>query len=351
MSDHSEPIRLDGSQGEGGGQILRTALALAAVTGRGVQLENIRARRKNPGLARQHLCAVQAVAQVCRAQVRGAELRSQWLEFIPDRPAAGEYRFDIGTAGSTTLVLQTVLPPLLMAQGASLVEISGGTHNPMAPPFEFLKETFAPALARTVGRLELELLRPGFYPAGGGRIRARIEPTAPGPGIQWTEPVRPRVVLAQVLLARLPRHIAARELAVLRRELKLEEGQQEILARDDAGPGNAVLVHVQAGPVREVFAGFGQRGKPAPRVAAEVVRQVQRFLQAGVPVGPHLADQLLLPLALLGRGAFLTVRPTPHTRTNADVIRRFLPVEFAFREHASRRWLVQVARRGESSQP
>ncbi len=344
MSDDAKLVHLDGSQGEGGGQILRTALALAAVTGRGVLLENIRARRKNPGLARQHLCAVQAAAQVCRAQVRGAELRSQRLEFIPGKPAAGEYRFDIGTAGSTTLVLQTVLPPLLVAQGVSQVEIAGGTHNPMAPPFEFLKETFAPALARTVGRLELELLRPGFYPAGGGRIRARIEPTVPGPGIQWTEPVRPRVVLAQVLLARLPRHIADRELAVLRRELKLEKDQLEILARDDAGPGNAVLVHVQAGPVREVFVGFGQRGKPAPRVAAEVVGQVRQFFQARVPVGPYLADQLLIPLALLGQGAFLTTCPTPHTRTNAEVIRRFLPVEFTFREHSPGQWLVQVRR-------
>ena len=343
MHESQPLVHLDGSQGEGGGQILRTALALAAVTGRGVRIENIRAQRKNPGLARQHLCAVQAVAQVCRARVQGARLRSRWLEFIPGTPQAGEYRFDIGTAGSTTLVLQSVLPPLLLAAGASRVEISGGTHNPMAPPFEFLKETFAPALARTLGRLDLELLRPGFYPAGGGRIRALIRPSSPGPGIDWTEPVQARVLRAEVLLARLPQHVATRELAVLRRMLDLHQEQLHVLQRQDTGPGNAVLVHVQAGPVQEVFAGFGQRGKPAEQVAEEVAEQVRAFVEAGVPVGPYLADQLLVPLALLGRGAFLTTRPTLHTRTNAEVIRRFLPVEFTFQEQpASGRWKVEV---------
>src|SRR4051812_32951839 len=162
------PMIIDGSQGEGGGQILRSSLALAAITGTPVRLEKIRAGRAKPGLQKQHLAAVRAAARICNGRLEGDELQSRELTFHPQEPCAGEYHFAVGSAGSASLVLQTVLPPLLLAAGASKVVVEGGTHNPMAPPFEFLRDTFLPTLSRIGATVTLTLDRHGFYPAGGG---------------------------------------------------------------------------------------------------------------------------------------------------------------------------------------
>ncbi|MGP1684584.1 MAG: RNA 3'-terminal phosphate cyclase, partial [Giesbergeria sp.] len=172
------PITLDGSTGEGGGQILRTGLALSMVTGRPLHIQQIRAKRPKPGLMRQHLACAQAAQAVCGGQAEGAELGSQAMQFTPGAVRSGDYRFQIATAGSCLLVLQTVLPALMLADGESRVQLSGGTHNPMAPPFDFLERAFAPLLRRLGVGLDLQLQRRGFYPAGGGEVAVRITPPA-----------------------------------------------------------------------------------------------------------------------------------------------------------------------------
>src|SRR5687767_13803626 len=163
-------IELDGSEGEGGGQILRSALALAIVRGEPLAIHSIRAKRKRTGLLRQHLTAVHAARAVGAARVVGDALGSTELRFEPSGVVHGEHHFAVGTAGSATLVLQTVLWPLLVAPGESTVVVEGGTHNPLAPPFEFLARVLAPLVRRMGAELELELVRAGFYPAGGGAV-------------------------------------------------------------------------------------------------------------------------------------------------------------------------------------
>src|SRR5437016_1414247 len=169
-------ISIDGSEGEGGGQILRTSLALSLVTGQPFRMDRIRAKRQKPGLLRQHLTAVEAAKAVGCAEVMGAAMNSQTLEFRPAVVTPGNYRFAVGTAGSATLVLQTVLPSLLTASSTSTLTLEGGTHNPLAPPFDFLARSFMPLIQRMGPSVELELRRPGFFPDGGGRFHVRIEP-------------------------------------------------------------------------------------------------------------------------------------------------------------------------------
>lgn len=319
---------IDGSQGEGGGQILRTSLALSLVTGKPVALEKIRAGRAKPGLMRQHLAAVRAAAEISGAEVSGAEPGSQALTFAPGKVRAGNYRFAIGTAGSCSLVLQTVLPGLLSADAPSELEIEGGTHNQLAPPFEFLARVFLPVLERMGAQVELELVRPGFYPAGGGLVRAKVRPVKRWRKLELEErgPVLRRSAVA--LVSKISNDIGRRELKTLRDRLGLAEEELRIdRVATSPGPGNALLLEVasEAGG-SELFSGFGQIGVTAERVAAGVAEEAQEFLAADVPVGRHLADQLLLPMALAGGGRFRTLPLTLHTETNLQVIRKFLPL-------------------------
>ncbi|MBK8095936.1 MAG: RNA 3'-terminal phosphate cyclase [Planctomycetes bacterium] len=336
-------LTIDGAEGEGGGQVLRTALGLSLVTGKPFLIERIRARRSKPGLQRQHLTAVLAAAEVGGARTEGAELGSQRLFFRPSRLRAGQYRFAIGTAGSTTLVLQTVLPALLMAEGPSTVVIEGGTHNPMAPPFEFVEQAFAPLLHRMGAGLQLTLRRHGFYPAGGGEIVAAIAPAAWQPLEPPERSERPQL-RGRILLSDIPHHVAEREASVLRRELGLGADEVQVQPVRAAGPGNVVMLRLQLGTVTEVVTALGERGVAAEDVAGRVVAEARALLAADVPIGEHLADQLLIPLALAGSGSFTTVAPSQHTRTNAQVIEQFLPVRFALQEHSGRPgvWCITV---------
>lgn len=320
-------LTIDGAAGEGGGQILRTALGLSLVTGTPFTIERIRAQRPKPGLLRQHLTAVEAATRIGAAEVTGAALGSQTLVFRPRGIVPGEHAFAVGTAGSATLVLQTVLPALLTANAPSTLSLEGGTHNPWAPPFDFLAESWLPLVRRMGARVELLLERRGFYPAGGGRFVARIEP---GP------PLRPLVLLERGLLgtvtaravcAKVPARVARRELNVIRGRLGLDGDVAETVMDDTSvGPGNVVSVTVPSTHVTEVFSSFGDLGVRAEVVGERVVRAVSRYLAAGVPVGEHLADQLLLPMALARGGAFVTLPPSSHTLTNVEVIRRFVDV-------------------------
>ena len=218
-------IIIDGSQGEGGGQILRTSLALSLVTGQPFRLEQIRAGRQKPGLLRQHLTAVEAAKTVAVAEVIGAVLGSQTLEFRPGAVTPGNYRFAVGTAGSATLVLQTILPPLLTANGTSTLTLEGGTHNPFAPPFDFLAHCFVPLIRRMGPTIELELLRPGFFPAGGGKFHARIEPVKQLARFDLLERGTVRQRQARAIISKLPAQVADRELAVVREQLGWREDE------------------------------------------------------------------------------------------------------------------------------
>jgi RNA 3'-terminal phosphate cyclase (ATP) len=318
-------LYIDGSIGEGGGQVLRTALALSMATGRPFRMTGIRAKRRKPGLLRQHLTAVAAAQAVSRADVEGAEPGALELTFTPREVRAGEYRFAVGTAGSATLVLQTVLPVLLTAPGPSELTLEGGTHNPMAPPFDFLQRAFLPLVARMGPRLEATLERPGFYPAGGGRFRVRIEPVTRLSPLVVMERGAVARRAATVLLSNLSESIGKRELAVVRAKLGWSEELLRVETVSDAfGPGNTMWLEIASEQVTEVFCGFGEYGLRAEAVAEQAVAAARRYLAAGVPIGSHLADQLLVPMALAGGGAFRTIALSSHTTTNMAVIRLFL---------------------------
>lgn len=317
-------IDIDGSHGEGGGQILRSSLSLAICTQQPFRITNIRANREKPGLMRQHLTAVQAAAEICDAALQGAELGSRALTFEPGPLISGDYSFDIGTAGSCTLVYQTVLPALLTAAGESRVRIFGGTHNNASPPFDFLARSFLPLLARMGANVQLELASYGFYPRGGGEIRSRIVPAARLGVLELRE--RGALVrgFAEAYVAAIPLHVAQRELDVIRR--KLGFAPTDLLLRalpNDIGPGNAITITLEHERVTEVFTGFGEKGVPAEVVAERAVEGARAYLAASAPVDEHLADQLLLPMALGSGGSFIARAVTAHLHSNAAVIERF----------------------------
>jgi RNA 3'-terminal phosphate cyclase (ATP) len=258
----------------------------------------------------------------------------------------GEYRFQVGTAGSATLVLQTVLPALLTASGPSTLHLEGGTHNPWAPPFDFLDRAFLPCLRRMGPRVHAVLERPGFYPAGGGRFQVVVEPARHLERIEIPERGEIRRKTARALVAHLPIDIGQREIKKVRDLLSWDRESSESLrveeVTDSDGPGNALMLEIESEHITEVFTGFGERGVPADLVAERVVREARRYLASGVPVGEHLADQLLLPMALAGGGGFRTLRPSRHTTTNIDVIRAFLDVGVRIVENARDDYSIEV---------
>ena len=328
-------IEIDGSVGEGGGQILRTSLALSMCTGQPFALARIRARRAKPGLMRQHLTCVQAAAAVCGARVQGAELGSGTLVFEPGPVTAGDYAFSVGTAGSCTLVLQTVWPALMLADAPSRLKLSGGTHNPMAPPFHFLDRCYAPLLRRLGADSALSLRRLGFYPAGGGEIEATIHPARetlqPFDLIDRGEPLESH---AECLAPALPGAVVRRELDALARALAWAPEQLRVpVVRQDEGPGNALMATLSHAHVCELFTQFGEKGVSSEQVAQALAKEVREYQASRAALGPHLADQWTLPLALAvwrrgGEAAYTCTELTGHATTNFAMIEHFLPVLF-----------------------
>ena len=326
-------IRIDGSFGEGGGQILRTSLSLSIITGRPFRIENIRAKREKGGLLRQHLAAVRGAAEICGGQVEGASLGSTALTFKPGSVKSGDYHFVIGTAGSGTLVLQTVLPALMTASGPSKIVIEGGTHNQAAPPFHFLEHAFLPLIRRMGPQVNLRLERYGFYPAGGGRFVVEIQPSKALEPIELPKRGETISRCVTAIVANLPRPIAQREVMKAAEMLNwgLECTRVEE-TKNSAGPGNIVMIEIGNAACTEVFSGFGQLGVSAEQVAVDIAREVSDYLASGASAGEHLTDQLLLPLALAGGGLFTAQKINQHARTNMSVIGSFLPVHFDVRE-------------------
>ena len=325
-------LTIDGSQGEGGGQILRTALALSAITGTPVRIERIRAGRAKPGLQRQHLVAVQAAARVCNGHLVGAELHSSAIELHPQQPLAGDYRFDIGSAGSTTLIVQTVLPILLHAPGPSAVRIIGGTHNPLAPPVEVVQESFLPVLHGIGANAELSLERHGFFPAGGGCVSLRTQPCTTWAPLDLCERGKDLGRHAEAVIAHLPAHVAQREAQTLKHLLHWSHAEVDEQEVASSGAGNILLVRLRHARLTTVLSACGELRKAAEQVAREAARAVQQHLASTAPVCEHLADQLLLPLALGAGGVFRTAALSSHARTNAAVIGSFLGPVVRFAE-------------------
>lgn len=341
----SDFLLIDGAAGEGGGQILRSALSLSMLSGRAFRIERIRAGRERPGLLRQHLTAVQAAADLCAAEVEGAQAGSQTLAFRPGPIRAGDWHWCIGTAGSCTLVLQTVLPALWHAPAPSRVRIEGGTHNPAAPPADFLQRAWLPLLAGIGLHADLRLLRHGFYPAGGGAIEVTVTPAATLTPLRLEQRGTLRSTGAEALFAALPAGIAERELAEVARRLGWPAESLKLRGLPaERGPGNALLLTLEHEALTEVFTAYGERGVSAETVARRVSNTAARYLASRAAVGPYLADQLLLPLALAG-GHFTTVEPSAHTRSNLDVIRQFLPdLRIGFDEIGPDLWRIRAGR-------
>ncbi|MEW6128048.1 MAG: RNA 3'-terminal phosphate cyclase [Acidobacteriota bacterium] len=336
-------IILDGSYGEGGGQILRTALALSLITGKAFRIEKIRARRKNPGLLKQHLTSVSAAATVGDAELNGATLGSQYLTFTPRAIKAGEYTFAIGTAGSAMLVLQTILPALLTTDAPSLITLEGGTHNPFAPPFDFLAKTFLPVVSRMGAKVSARLERYGFYPAGGGKAQFEIHPCTHLARLELTRRSESPIKRARAIVANLPRHIAERELDVVRRKLDLDRDQLFVEETANAnGQGNILMIEIESKNITEIFTAFGERGIRAEDVARKAVNETRNYLQSDAAVGEHLADQLLLPMAIGSGGRFTASEISLHTKTNIEVIKQFLNVEIQVVEINKHCWQVEV---------
>lgn len=323
MTNPNGIITIDGSEGEGGGQMLRTSLALSMATRTPFRIVRLRAKRTKPGLMRQHLTCVQAAARICGASVTGDALGSQDVTFAPGPIRGGHYHFAIGTAGSCTMVLQAILPALLVADEASTVTIEGGTHNSKAPPFEFFDRTLVPLLNRSGAKVTARLDKHGFYPAGGGRVCVEVQPGQPRP-LDLMERGPRTHARAWALVSRLPASIAARELGVVAERLSISEGDLHIVGvKDPVGPGNAVIVELGYQNLSEVIFSLGEISKSAEAVAREATDEARAYIASSAPVGQHLADQLMVPLLVLAGGRYATGALTEHARTNIAVVSAF----------------------------
>jgi RNA 3'-terminal phosphate cyclase (ATP) len=329
------PLRLDASHGEGGGQVLRPALALAVAVGRPVILERVRLRRPKPGLRPQHLAVVRALAAVGAAEVEGDRLGSTAVAFTPRGLHPGAWRFDIGaetgSAGSVALLFQALLPPLLRAAAPSRLTLIGGTHVPLSPTVSYLTDVFLPALAALGVRASVRLVRLGWYPAGGGEIEAAVEPAPALGGFTATSPPSPLAVTGRSIVSRLPVSIAERQRRRAEERLAAAGLHARIEVEEDHaahGPGTAVCL---ACPARAGFAALGRRGVPAERVADDAVEALFGWRASGAAVDDHLADQLVPLLALAGTpSAFTCPDVSAHLETVAWVVERFLPVAVRF---------------------
>ena len=341
-------IEIDGSQGEGGGQIIRSSLALSAVTGKSIHLTNIRAGRKKPGLKRQHVTCVKAAAEICSATVDGAELNASEFTFDPGAIRGGEFHFQVGTAGSTSLVAQTVLPALMLADEPSVVTLQGGTHNPWAPPFDFLQRVFLPQLAKAGPQVNATLDSYGFYLAGGGQFSLEINPQKELNGFDLPQrDAKPRPTVTAVV-AKIPITVGDRECDTIRRKMAWSQKCMRVVdVEDPIGAGNVVMIELESENVTELFIGIGKVGIKAEQVARGVLRQAKAYLSLDVPVGEYLADQLMMPMGLAAsQGQTSSFRTGPlsmHSKTHIDVLKTFLEIDIDVQEENHESFLVRIA--------
>ena len=335
-------IEINGENG--GGQILRSALSLSMITGQGFRMKNIRGKRSKPGLMRQHLTCVKAAAEISSAELNkgnGAEMHDEELQFLPGKVNAGEYVFRIGSAGSTTLLFQTLLPALMFAGDVSSIEIHGGTHNPMAPTADFIKQAFLPQIKKMGAEVSFECLKYGFAPSGSGCIKAKINPVKRLKRISLLE--RGEVISrkAQCILSNVSKSVGERELSAIQSALAWGDEELELKVENDVdGAGNVLSLEEVYDNVVIHASCCGMKAKSAERVARDAMKHYLTFVNSSAAVDGKLADQLLLPMALSGLGGFSTIAMTNHIRTNVDLIKKFCDVEFDFKD--DQRGLLKV---------
>jgi RNA 3'-terminal phosphate cyclase (ATP) len=335
-------IEIDGSYGEGGGQILRTSLGLSLLTGAPVHITNIRAGRKKTGLLRQHLTAVNAAVNIGEAECRGNSIGSQELYFNPSGIKTGTYRFSVGTAGSATLVLQTILPALLCAEGLSTITLEGGTHNPFAPPFDFLNKVFLNIINRMGPLVRPAIKQYGFYPAGGGSFTATITPSKKLRQIDLLHRGKMRSTHVTGIVSRLPLRIAQEEVTSILNGLDLGKECGTFQEVRSPGPGNVIMIEMVFDNITEMMTGFGQRGIPLRNIAESALEEAKRYLKHDVPVGEYLCDQLLIPFAAARGGSFRTLKPSLHTITNCHIIEKFLDIKVASKRRGDNEWEIKI---------
>lgn len=344
-------IIIDGSQGEGGGQVLRTALTLSILTQQNIELINIRAGRKKTGLLRQHLTCVLAAQEICGAITEGVELGSTRVLFCPGKVKSDDYHYAIGTAGSTVLVCQTILPVLALANtGAnkhSTITFEGGTHNGMSPSLSFLEQSFLPVLKNMGVNCAVNISNLGFYPAGGGKWQISIEPTPKLSPIHLMEAGSQFAQFSDncsltALVSLLPDSIGQREVATAKKILNWQDASSQVQKVETPGPGNSFQLCINSKTHSSVFEMVGELGVSAERVAKRAAGRVNKFIHAKAAVEEHLADQLLLPIALAGSGSFTTTKPSLHTKTNIDVIKQVLGIEIQIEQINDVLWKVYL---------
>ncbi|MBW4577784.1 MAG: RNA 3'-phosphate cyclase [Aphanothece sp. CMT-3BRIN-NPC111] len=326
-------IHIDGSYGEGGGQVLRTSLSLAAITGQAIRIGKIRAGRQKPGLAAQHLTGVRAAAAICGAKVRGDALGSMTLEFIPGGATqAGRYTFDVSearegrSAGAITLVLQTILLPLALASGDSEVILRGGTHVSFSPPFTYIEQVYLPILKQMGVQAEVRLRAWGWYPQGGGEVELSVSGGSTLAGIKLLERGALRQVRGLAVVTQLPSHIPQRmanRAENLLHEANLNASVQPVRGRGVA-PGAGIFLTAEYDNSLSGAGALGRLGMPAEKVAEMACEELLDFHNTGAPVNVHLADQLLLPAALAtDTSQYRVAEISTHLTTNAWVIEQF----------------------------
>ncbi|WP_422344681.1 RNA 3'-terminal phosphate cyclase [Parasphingorhabdus sp.] len=336
-------IIIDGSEGEGGGQVLRTSASLSLVTGEPFQISNIRGKREKKGLMRQHVTSLEAACAISDSECEGLAVGSADITFRPGPIKAGNYNFAVGTAGSTNLVLQTILPALIFADGPSHIVLEGGTHNLMAPPFDFIERTFLPIINRMGPNISAKLVRHGFYPQGGGRIEIDITP-APLQRIDCVERGKLWSTKGTAYFAGLPFDIADREVKAANKVLDWDDGAIGVRELPEGqGPGNILILEAAFENVSEVVAGFGKFGLKAERLAKTAANRMKGYMESNAFAGPYLADQLLLPFALAGGGSFTTVKPSQHSLTGANVIEKFTGRKTSFDQQEGGEFLVRIS--------
>jgi len=329
-------IEIDGSYGEGGGQILRTALAFSTILKIPIRVKNIRANRKNPGLGNQHLAAANALARISGATIEGNRIGSQTLTFIPQEVRPGDYEFKIETAGSVTLLLQTIFLPLCLAPADSTLTLVGGTHVPWSPPFHYLSQVFLPSLGPMGVSADALIEKWGFYPKGGGLVRLVISQVDELKPIWLVERGSLKKIRGISAIANLPRHVAERQreqaLKRIRRELEIDP---EIAILSDApsvGQGSFLFLSAEYEGIVVGFSSLGVRGKPAEKVADEAVDFLKNYLESDGCVDPHLADQLVPFMALAkGHSSLTTTQMTEHLLTNLWVVAQFMETKIQTR--------------------
>ena len=322
-----EIIKIDGSFGEGGGQILRSALTLSAMVKRPFEMFNIRAGRRKPGLAPQHLQCVKAMASVCDGEVRGAGVGSLNLKFFPGKVSCGDYSFNIGTAGSVSLVMQTVFLPLSLCNGVSTVTITGGTHVPFSPCFHYIKEQWLFFMTMMGFDVEVEMPIAGFFPKGGGEINVLIKNTEKVAPLVLTDPGKLVRVRGLSAVGNLDIDIAERQKVQGVKRLSEIDIIPDIsvISMPAIGKGTIFMLICDFENSRCCYSGLGAIGKRAEKVADEACDGLMGFLETGEAIEEHLADQVILPLSFAdGMSRFTTSRITRHLLTNAEIIKMFL---------------------------